>query len=135
VPRSAALYQEGLIHYATRREPHGIAEALAGLAGLAAIDGQTELAARLRGAVETMRDAVGFRLQGPFAASGHVDPPEGRAGYERSIAPIRVELGDARYEAELAAGQAMPLAQAVAEAAAFVPTPPRSRPNRPRSAR
>ncbi len=78
---------------------------LAGLAGAAALDEEPERAARLWGAAESLRKAIGSR-----------PAPAARATRERLMAAARDELGDAAFDAAWAEGQALTLEQAVAEA-------------------
>jgi DNA-binding NarL/FixJ family response regulator len=46
-------------------------------------------------------------------------PPDARAGYERTVADLRARLGDAAFADTWAAGQALPVDQAAAEAEAL----------------
>jgi predicted ATPase/DNA-binding CsgD family transcriptional regulator/DNA-binding XRE family transcriptional regulator len=78
---------------------------LAGLADLAGERGQALLAARLCGMVAALRDAAGFVM-------GRAD----QMNYERTIAMARAHLEATTFEAACAAGRAMTLEQAVAEA-------------------
>jgi non-specific serine/threonine protein kinase len=91
-----------------------LAGALAGLAGLAAGGGRPERALRLAGAAAALRAAMGAALL----------PPD-RARQERRLRPARRALrraGAAR--AAWAAGRALPLAQAVADALEDAPDAP-----------
>ena len=82
-----------------------IAYPVAGLAVVLGIQGQVETATRLLGAAETFRERSGIRLLA-------VD----RAAYERDVATIRAQVDDATFAAAWAAGRAMTLEQAIAEA-------------------
>ena len=70
-----------------------------------------ERAARLCGAAAALRVAIGAPLH-----------PTERADYERTVAALRVALGDAAYEAAWAQGQALTLEQAIALALEEPPT-------------
>jgi hypothetical protein len=78
---------------------------LAGLGSVAALDEEPERAARLWGAAERLRQAIGCR-PGPAA----------RATYERALAVARAQLGEEGFAAAWAEGRAIPLEQAIAEA-------------------
>jgi hypothetical protein len=82
-----------------------LAWCLAGLGTAAALDEEPERAARLWGAAERLRAALGCR-PGPAA----------RATYERAQALVRAQLGADAFAAAWAAGQALTLEQALAEA-------------------
>jgi hypothetical protein len=66
---------------------------------------QPERAARLLGAVDALREMIGYRL----AAAERTD-------YDRDVAAIRAQLDAATFAAAWAAGQALTLEQAIAEA-------------------
>jgi len=88
---------------------------LAGLGSAAALDEQPERAARLWGAAERLRTALGCR-----------PAPAARATYERAVALACAQLGDEAFSAAWAAGAALSLDQAIAfalEPVAEVPTP------------
>jgi predicted ATPase/DNA-binding SARP family transcriptional activator len=57
--RAASLFHESLEEFRTGRIDRGVAEALAGLAAVATVDGRPIEAARLWGAAETLREAGG----------------------------------------------------------------------------
>ena len=124
---AAALCQESLAlkwQLGTRRF---VPEYLRPLVGIWAAAGETERAARLAGAEAALREAIGTP----------VDPPEELVRYQRDVAATRAAFGEAAFAAAEAAGRALPLAAAVAEALApfpLVPLPPR-RPGRPPPAR
>ncbi|MBI3961283.1 MAG: tetratricopeptide repeat protein, partial [Deinococcus sp.] len=84
-----------------------IVECLEGLAQVAGGQGQPARAARLCGAAEARREALGAPL-----------PPADRADYERQVAHLRSELDEATCAAAWATGRAMSLEQAVAYATA-----------------
>jgi hypothetical protein len=72
---------------------------------VAGAEGDAERAARLFGAAEALREALGAPL-----------PPVERAHYDRSIATVRAALGEKAFAAAWTAGRAMPLEAAVARA-------------------
>jgi hypothetical protein len=79
---------------------------LAGLARAAAAQGQPERAARLFAAVP-----VPYRARGPVLVEA-----ADRAEFDREVASVRAQLGEAAFAAAWAAGQAMTTEQAVAYA-------------------
>ena len=82
-----------------------IAGSLERCAGLAARQGQPERGARLFGAAEALRTALGAPL-----------PPAERAAYEHDVAADRTQLDAATFAAAWAEGRALPLEQAIADA-------------------
>jgi tetratricopeptide (TPR) repeat protein len=80
---------------------------LAGLGSAAGLDEEPERAARLWGAAERLREALGCR-----------PAPAARATYERALAAARAELGEEAFAAAWAAGGALTLEQAIDEALA-----------------
>jgi tetratricopeptide (TPR) repeat protein len=78
---------------------------LAGLAGVAALNEEPERAARLWGAAEALRLSIGGR-----------PAPAVRATHEQLQAQVRKQLGEARFDAKWAEGQAASVEQAIAEA-------------------
>jgi DNA-binding CsgD family transcriptional regulator len=89
-----------------------LASPLSGLASVAALTSEPERAGRLLGAVDALRERSG----------AHVFPTEGRRS-ERATAEARGALGDEAFTRAYAAGRAMTLEQAVAEAIALVGSP------------
>ncbi|MDP9375700.1 MAG: tetratricopeptide repeat protein, partial [Chloroflexota bacterium] len=83
----------------------GVAYALENLAGVAVAQREPERAARLFGAAEALREAIGTPL-----------PPSERAGYERDVAAVRRLLGGDAFAAAWATGRSLPLENARAEA-------------------
>jgi non-specific serine/threonine protein kinase len=81
-----------------------VAECLEGLAMVAVEIGQVARAARLLGAAEELREAIGAPL-----------PPVDRPEHEATTRAVRAGLGESAYTAALAAGRALPLEQAIAE--------------------
>jgi predicted ATPase/DNA-binding SARP family transcriptional activator len=80
-----------------------IPNVLISIAGLAAVQGQGERAARLFGAAETVCKTMEVHF-----------PVGEREEYERDVAVARSGLGETEFAAAWAEGRAMPLAQAVA---------------------
>jgi non-specific serine/threonine protein kinase len=75
---------------------------LDGLAGVAAAQARPARAARLLGAAEALREAIGAPT-----------PPAGRAAHEREVAALRAALDGEAYAAAWADGRALPLERAV----------------------
>jgi predicted ATPase/DNA-binding CsgD family transcriptional regulator len=100
--RAADLYQEALAHRWQRGERKGVAEAVAGLAVLAANSGQADLAVRLFAAADALCLALGTRLSEPE-----------RPHRERSLTVARSALGPTA-EAARQAGLVMPIEDVVA---------------------
>ena len=90
------------------RDTWVIAHPLVLLAGVAVAEGRAGRAARLLGAADVLREAIGLAI---FF-------PADRALRERYIAQTRAHLGERDFAAAWAAGRAMPLGRALAEATA-----------------
>jgi hypothetical protein len=86
----------------------GIAWCLAGLGSAAALDNQPERAAGLWGAAERLQQAKGGR-----------PAPTARATYERALLVARAQSSEPAFAAAWAAGRALSLEQAIAEALAL----------------
>ncbi len=84
-------------------------EWLASVANLAAARGYLQPAARLFGAAEALRDTLGHAFTLPE-----------RAAFERGIGAARSALGDHVFTRDEAAGQALSLERALAEASKFL---------------
>jgi tetratricopeptide (TPR) repeat protein len=99
------IFEERLID-AEQGDLHNVAypDLFEGLAGVAA-QRQPARAARLFGAAEALRETIGAPL-----------PPINRADYERDVAAARAQLHEDAFAAAWAAGRAMTLEQAIAEA-------------------
>jgi predicted ATPase/transcriptional regulator with XRE-family HTH domain len=108
--RAIALFRESLPRLVDAGNRDAAAHALQGLAAARAALGDARGAARLFGAAAALREAVGAPLA-----------PADRAAHDRDLAATRAALDEAAFAAAWAAGQALPLDQAVAEALA--PTP------------
>ncbi|MFQ5795916.1 MAG: tetratricopeptide repeat protein [Candidatus Bipolaricaulia bacterium] len=74
-----------------------IARGLEGLAAVACANRQPEQAARLFGAAEALREAIGIPL-----------PPSECADYDRDVAAVRAGLDEDAFAAAWAEGRAMP---------------------------
>ena len=85
----------------------GVADGLAGLAGVAVGRGHAKQGARLLGAADSLREAIGRRML------------PGHAQFERTMAAARDAIGEAQVEAAWSAGGAMELAQAIEAARAI----------------
>jgi hypothetical protein len=104
-PRAVALFHEGL-HVSQRfGSLYGIALGLNRLAAVATAAGEHERAARLCAAAEALPESARALI-----------PRAERAEYDRAVAAVRARLGDPAVAAAWAAGQAMPLEEAIAEA-------------------
>jgi non-specific serine/threonine protein kinase len=115
---AAARFAAGLPLRRQLGSQEALAVWLAGVATLAATCGEPERAARFVGAAEGLRGLLGsaFKL------------PE-RAAFDRATGGTRLALGDPGFAVAWAAGQALPLGQALDEAAEFLtlvaaPAPP-----------
>jgi predicted ATPase/DNA-binding XRE family transcriptional regulator len=102
--RALALYQESVALAQPLEHKENIVLCLVGLGGVAGAVGQAERAARLLSAAETLYDTIGL----PW--------PEMRADYDRYVAAVRAQLGEATFAAAWAEGQAMTQEQAIAYA-------------------
>jgi len=105
--RARAVYEEGLALYRRMDEKAGVATCLEGVAGLAWAGDQPGRAARLYGAAAAVRAAIGAPL-----------PRTEQLTSQRTLAAIRSALGDDAWGRAWAAGQALPLERAIAEALA-----------------
>jgi predicted ATPase/transcriptional regulator with XRE-family HTH domain len=105
--QAEALQREGLQLAADLDDPRRCAEALELLAATAGVEGHGARAARLLGAAMAARETIGAP-----------QPAEDRADLEQAVAGARAALGEAAWAVALAAGLALPLEAAVAEALA-----------------
>jgi tetratricopeptide (TPR) repeat protein len=103
--RLEACHAESLRLYQEVGDKTGIARALAGVAAAASIREQPPRAARLLGAATALRAAIGATAD-----------PGARVTYDRALVATRAALGEEAFAAAWAAGQALSLEQAVAEA-------------------
>jgi hypothetical protein len=72
---------------------------------VAGVQGQPERAARLFGATDVLRAALGLPVR-----------PADRRRYDRDVSAVRAALGAETFAAAWAAGRALSLEQAIAEA-------------------
>jgi non-specific serine/threonine protein kinase len=105
-PRAFAHEQQGLLLAWENSETRIIVEALEVLGCTAVAADRAVAATRLFGAVERLRDLTGIARWIPFAC----------ARYERGVAAARAALGETEFATAWAAGRALSLEQAVAEA-------------------
>jgi non-specific serine/threonine protein kinase len=105
VARAEALGREALALYWELGDPRRCAVGLEGLASAAGMAGLGVRAARLLGAAAAVREALGTP-----------QPPQEREEVEQATDEARSSLGEAAWAAALAAGRALTLEQAVAEA-------------------
>jgi predicted ATPase len=104
--RAAALLAESLaLPHTGGPSMCSVLQALEGVAGVAGAQGQPERAARLFGATEALRAALGVPVR----------PVDCRL-YDRDVSAVRASLGDATFAAAWAAGRALSLEHAIAEA-------------------
>jgi predicted ATPase/Tfp pilus assembly protein PilF len=97
-----ALHRESLKIQCELVKRLGIAESLEGLAQVAGARGQPEQAARLFGAADALREAIGAPL-----------PPNEHVEYGGRLAAVREALGEAEFTAAWAEGQAMSMEEAI----------------------
>ncbi len=98
-----ALYEESLALGREMGDDLNIPSYLEGLADVVAIQGESLWTARLLGSAETLREVRGTPI-----------PPVYRAGYERSVASARIQLGEKAFAAAWVEGRGMTAEQAVA---------------------
>ncbi|MFJ5830942.1 AfsR/SARP family transcriptional regulator [Streptomyces sp. NPDC093089] len=107
--RAAAYQARGLAFARGLADPRALALSFEGTAGAAALPGDTPgltRAARLLGAADTARRGAGSPL-----------PEAERADVDRIAAAVRAGLGPSAYGAAFREGAALPLAEAIREAA------------------
>jgi len=102
------LHRESLEVRRTIRDRPGLAECFEGLAVCAAAEGQPHRAARLLGAAEALREAIGRPVE-----------QADRAAHDRVVPAVRAALGEDVFVAAWAEGQALPLEEAIAYAYAM----------------
>jgi DNA-binding CsgD family transcriptional regulator len=107
------LFEESLAIARKVDDKLNIASCLEGLAGVVAAQGESVWAARLWGAAEGLREAIGAPI-----------PPVERANYERAIAVAHAKLGERTFSAAWAEGRALTVEQALtAKGPATLPQP------------
>jgi hypothetical protein len=107
--RWAMLVAEGLGQIRNLGDRRNVAVVLEQLAAVACADGRPEQAARLLGAAEALREAMGARL-----------PPAEQAAHAKTEQAARAALGEAAFAAARAAGRSLTPVAAVDEALAGV---------------
>jgi predicted ATPase/DNA-binding CsgD family transcriptional regulator len=100
--RATGLFKESLSLRQQEGEKEGVAEALAGLAGVAAATQQPERAARLFGVAEKVRDAIHRDIR-----------RQNREPYDLYLPLARAQLGEAAFTKAWAEGRAVTLEQAI----------------------
>jgi predicted ATPase/Tfp pilus assembly protein PilF/DNA-binding XRE family transcriptional regulator len=103
--QAAACYGESLALSRDLGDKEAIAYGLEGLAAVALGCGRLRRATRLFGAAAALRTAIAVPL-----------PPAERAGYDSAVAALQRALGDDNFTTAWAAGAALPLEHAIAEA-------------------
>ncbi len=119
-PRAATLFTESVVYRYEQGDKQSIASSLRGLALVAAAMQQHTRAARLWGAADALSEAIG------------APPPRHAARAQDALEATRRGLGEEGFAASWAAGRALSLAEAVAEALQATPDAGRqSTPNLP----
>lgn len=103
--RAEALHRDGLTRQRELRQREVLPMALEGMAGLAAARDQFGRAARLFGAADALRRAVGLPL-----------PPSAEEAYRRDLEAVRRGLGQDEFERRRAEGREMTLEAAISYA-------------------
>jgi non-specific serine/threonine protein kinase len=111
-PAARARLLEAIELIAELRAGRSVADALEACSELAACEAQLEIAARLLGAAEALRESVGL----PAA-------PSDREALERSKARLAADLGPAAFAAAIREGASLGFDQALAESAAWLRRP------------
>jgi non-specific serine/threonine protein kinase len=101
--RASMLYRDGLAMSRELKDKWDFDWCLKGLAGVAEAEGQLGQAARLFGAEEALREAIGV-LPSPFS----------KDDYDKSVAAVRAGLGEEKFAAAWEEGRAMTPEQAIA---------------------
>ncbi len=101
--RARSRYQDSLRRFVQAGDRRGIAQGLEAFASLTAVERQAaERAARLYGAAESLREAIGMPL-----------PTVARAAHEEPMKAVRSALGEQAFASAWAEGRIMPPEQAV----------------------
>ena len=106
--RAAACFSEALPLHLEAGNRRGLAGCLTGLAKLSAGRGRPEVAARLLGTADSLD-----------RTDGAVRPPARQRRHEQLVADVAAAMTDDAFAAAWAAGRALSLQQAVAEATAL----------------
>ena len=110
---SLARYEEGLLLARKADSKCNVASCLEGLAGVRAAQGERLQAARLWGAAEALRQAIGAPL-----------PLIYRPAHERAVRAARAQFGERPLVAAWAEGRTMPLEQVLAAQEPVTMLPP-----------
>ncbi len=102
---AAKHFEESIVFYRERNNESMVAASLAGLGGVAVAEGKSDRAPRLLGAAEAINRKLGVILD-----------PDDRLEFERDATAARTSLGETKFGAIWAEGQAMSLVQAIAYA-------------------
>jgi tetratricopeptide (TPR) repeat protein len=100
--RARELLRESLRLFRENRDLHSCAFCMVDLAGIVARHGQPQRAAQLFGASQALRGVESV----PWPLGERID-------YEQDLAAVRAQLDEATFALAWAAGQAMPLEQAI----------------------
>lgn len=114
------VYMESLGLFQAVGSTWGLAYSLEGIASVACAQGQPARAARLCGAAEALREAIGAPL-----------PPLDRAGYDHTVDAAQAALGHEVFGEAWALGRTLSLEQALAEAVLDAASPTDVLPNNP----
>jgi DNA-binding NarL/FixJ family response regulator len=101
--RMAALFEESFVLFRELGHKAGIADCLAGLAAVAGVQGQQELAVQLFAASQALFTALGVLLD-----------PADRAEYDRNVAAVLTQLDEATFSVVWTQGQQMTWEQILA---------------------
>jgi predicted ATPase/DNA-binding CsgD family transcriptional regulator len=110
--RARALLTESLEHWRALGTREGLLDWLARVGALAAADGGWQPAARLLAAAETARLEIGYVFE-----------PAERERVAAALELARRGLGETRFAAAWSAGEGLPFADTIAEAAGFLALP------------
>ena len=103
--QAESYYAESLSLFLNLRDRRGIAECLERVVEMAASEELSERVARLGGAAEALREIIGVPME-----------PNERLPYAKIVASARAHIGENEFAAAWAAGRALTLDQAIAEA-------------------
>jgi DNA-binding CsgD family transcriptional regulator len=98
-----ALYEQSVVLAREMNNKLNIVDCLEGLAGVVAAQGELTWGARIWGAAEALRDAMGTPI-----------PPIYRIEYERPVTAVRTQLGEKVFAEAWAEGRAMTPEQVLA---------------------
>jgi non-specific serine/threonine protein kinase len=125
-PGGAARFEEALILQRELKYKTAIFMGVSGMAGVAALLGQSTRVAKLMGASAALREEIG--LTSESLSNAHYD-------YEKYLATARAGLGETAFDAAFSEGQAMSPEQAIEYALSAQDASPREAvPERPRAA-